>query len=336
MESYQPDAVDKQLVHALVTAPRASFKQLADVLGVSDQTISRRYRRLAATMGLRVSGVINGGRLGWVDWYVRLQVTPGSADALADALARRPDTRWVNLASGGTEVSSILQARTDEQRNDLFLRGLPGSRRVTQMTAQAVLRTFTRVEWHGLTRSTLTGEQVTALRAIASVSPGTGPQYPVSSDPVTLRPGDDVLLAELTGDGRAANAALAATLHWHESTVRRRIEELQQQEVLYFDVDVNSELFLGVGLVAMLWLAVEPAHLEHAGRALAGHPEIPFAAATTGPTNLAASAVFRDTRHMYEYLTTSLGGLPGIRAVETAPIIGRVKQTAAGAFPGRL
>ena len=40
--------------------------------------------------------------------------------------------------------------------------------------------------------------------------------------------------------------------------------------------------------------AVEPARLEEAGNALAAHPEIPFAAATTGPTNLVASAVFRD------------------------------------------
>ncbi len=74
--------------------------------------------------------MLNGGRPGWVDWFVRLQTTPGAADAIADALARRPDTRWVNLASGGTEITS-LQARTPEHRNDLFLRGLPGSRRAS-------------------------------------------------------------------------------------------------------------------------------------------------------------------------------------------------------------
>ncbi len=78
---------------------------------------------------------------------------------------------------------------------------------------------------------------------------------------------------------------------------------------------------------AMLWLSVEPARLQEAGNALAGHPEIPFAAATTGPTNLVASAVFRDTRHLYEYLTGELAGLPGVTSVQTAPIIRTLKRT---------
>jgi len=345
VESHSWDELDRQLVHALVIAPRAPFRVLGDVIGVSDQTIARRYRRLAATAGLRVRGVLNGGRLGWVDWFVRLQTTPGSADAIAGALARRPDTRWVNLASGGTEITCSVQARTPEQRNELFLRGLPGSRRVTQMSAQAILRVFSSVEWHGLT-STMSAAQVAALRDTAASGDagpqdsdpvGAVPRDPVTRQEVTLRPDDDVLLAELSHDGRAAHAALAAATRWHESTVRRRIGELQQLGLLYFDIDA-SEAFLGVQAPALLWLEVEPAHLEATGQAIAGHPEVPFAAATTGATNLAVSALFRDTRHMYDYLTTRLPSLPGIRSVETAPVIRRVKQVGplgAAGLPGQ-
>lgn len=76
----------------------------------------------------------------------------------------------------------------------------------------------------------------------------------------------------------------------------------------------------------MLWLKIEPAHLEAAGRAIAAHPEVPFAAATTGPTNLAVSAVFRDTRQLYAYLTTRLADLPGLQSVESAPIISTIKR----------
>jgi DNA-binding Lrp family transcriptional regulator len=339
VESHTWDELDRQLVHALVIAPRAPFRVLGDVIEVSDQTIARRYRRLAATAGLRVRGVLNGGRLGWVDWFVRLQTTPGSADAIADALARRPDTRWVNLVSGGTEITCSVQARTPEQRNDLFLRGLPGSRRVTQMTAQFILRVFSSVEWQGLTSSTMSPAQVVALREAAACAgtvtsrdpagpEGTNRPDPAARGEVTLRPEDELLLAELSRDGRAAHATLAAVTHWHESTVRRRIEELQELGLLYFDIDA-SETFLGVQASALLWLEVMPAHLEATGQALAGHPEIPFAAATTGATNLAASALFRDTRHMYDYLTTQLPSLPGIRSVETAPVIRRVKQVGA-------
>ena len=138
---------------------------------------------------------------------------------------------------------------------------------------------------------------------------------------------DEPLLAELARDGRASHAALAAAVHWHESTVRRRIDELRRAGLLYFEVDIDDRAF-GINVHAMLWLTVEPARLVEAGQVIAAQPEIPFAAATTGPTNLVASALFRDTRHLYEYLTGELAGLPGVSSVQTAPIIRTLKRTA--------
>jgi len=290
---------------------------VADVAGVSDQTAARRYRRLSETAGLRVLGMVNGAQVGWVDWFARLQTTPGSADSIAEALARRPDTRWVRLASGGTEIVCTLQARTPEQRDALFLQGLPGSRRVVQISAHSILHNFNPAPWQGVTRA-LSAAQLAKLAGSAQAPPG--PQ-------ASLTPQDEPLLAELARDGRASHAALAAAIHWHESTVRRRIDELRRAGLLYFEVDIDDRVF-GINVHAMLWLSVEPARLAEAGQAIAAHPEIPFAAATTGPTNLVASALFRDTRHLYEYLTGELAGLPGVTSVQTAPIIRTLKRTA--------
>ena len=320
MKTSQLDDVDRQLLHALTVAPRASFRLLAAVLGVSDQTVARRYRRLADTVGLRVYGLIDGQRAGWVDWIVRLQAAPGSAQRIADTLAHRPDTRWVRLYSGGTEIVCTLQARSPEQRNALFLHGLPGSRHVTAITAQSVLHVYSPVAYVGFTRA-LSDAQLAALAEALSEPPDQAPPGPDTA----LRAEDDPLIAELARDGRAPVAELAAATHWHESTVRRRIEELRGAGLLYFDIDFDDAV-LGVTTNVMLWLKVEPASLDAAGRAVAAHPEIPFAAATTGPTNLAVSAVFRDVRHLYAYLTTRLADLPGLQSVETAPIIGTIKR----------
>jgi DNA-binding Lrp family transcriptional regulator len=139
-------------------------------------------------------------------------------------------------------------------------------------------------------------------------------------------PEDEPLLAELVRDGRASHAAVAAAIHWHESTVRRRMDELRRSGLLYFEVDLDNQVF-GVNMQVMLWLSVDPGRLDEAGRALTAHPEIPFAAATTGPTNLLASAVFRDTRHLYEYLTGELAALPGVSSVQTVPVIRTLKRT---------
>jgi DNA-binding Lrp family transcriptional regulator len=292
VETTMIDAVDRQIIHILSIEPRASFRVIADVTGISDQTAARRYRRLREAAGLRVLGVPDGSRLGWTDWFVRLQTTPGGADAIAEALARRPDTRWVHLASGGTEIVCTLQARTEEQRDALFLRGLPGSRRVVQISAHSILHNFAPGPWREATRA-LSAAQLEKLPRYA---------HPENGTRGALLAADEPLLAELARDGRASNAAIAAVIHWHESTVRRRIDELRHSGLLYFEVDIDNQV-LGLNTHALLWLSVEPARLEEAGSTLATHPEIPFAAATTGPANLVASAVFRDTQHLYEYLT---------------------------------
>jgi DNA-binding Lrp family transcriptional regulator len=337
VKTNQLDEVDRQLVHALMLVPRASFRQLAGVLEVSDQTVARRYRRLAETAGLRVFGLIDAPRAGWVNWLVRLQTAPGSAQRIADSLAQRPDTRWVRLYSGGAELVFSLQARSPEQRNTLFLRGLPGSRHVTTITAQSVLHEFTPVAYVGYSNA-LSPAQLAALHQTEPdfqpppdpelsepmSDPGAGDaRIPAST--AILRAEDDLLIDELARDGRTPVADLAAATHWHESTVRRRIEELRQAGLLYFDLDID-ETVLGVNANVMLWLKVEPASLDAAGRAVAAHPEVPFAAATTGPTNLTVSAVFRDNRHLYRYLTTRLADLPGLQSVETTPMITTVKR----------
>jgi len=282
------DAIDRQIVHILTIEPRASFRTVADVAGISDQTAARRYRRMAESAGLRVLGVPDGSRLGWTDWFLRLQTTPGGADSIAEALARRPDTRWVHLASGGTEIICTLQARTEEQRDALFLRGLPGSRRVVQITAHSILHDFTPGPWPEAARALSPAQLEMLARGDETlIPPKPSAHGGAARPPVPLGPEDEPLLKELARDGRV----------------------------------------LGLNEHALLWLSVEPARLEEAGNALAAHPEIPFAAATTGPTNLVASAVFRDTRHLYEYLTGELAALPGVSSVQTAPVIATLKRT---------
>ena len=316
MEVSTLDATDRQIIHILTIEPRASFRTIAAVIGTSDQTAARRYRRLEEAAGLRVLGVPDGSRLGWTDWFLRLQTIPGGADSIAEALAHRLDTRWVHLASGGTEIICTLQARTEEQRDALFLHGLPGSRRIVQISAHSILHNFAPGPWREATRA-LSADQLAKLPRLTA-------HEPPARD--ALLPEDEPLLKELARDGRASCAAIAAAIHWHESTVRRRIDELRHCGLLYFEVDIDNRV-LGLNGHAILWLSIEPARLQEAGQALAKHPEIPFAAATTGPTNLVASAVFRDPQHLYEYLTGELAALPGVSSVQTAPIIGTLKRT---------
>jgi DNA-binding Lrp family transcriptional regulator len=111
MHSTVLDKIDRDLAHALQIDGRVQFNKIADVLGVSPSTVARRYHRLYSAGLLRVVASVNLSRLGYVAWTIRLRCTPDAAGGIAAALARRSDTFWVHLLSGGTEISCGTQAR---------------------------------------------------------------------------------------------------------------------------------------------------------------------------------------------------------------------------------
>lgn len=312
------DTLDHRITDALRIDGRIPFSTLAAVLGVSDQTVARRYRRLRTDAGLRVAGLPDGVRLGYDMWMIRLQATPDSAAAIADALARRPDTSWVTLASGGTEVTCHIQNPDPADREQLLLQKLPRTPRVVAVRAHCLIHHFAGGPVGGEARdSSLTADEIAALRAGVPLQDG-----------AELLPSDRPLLAALNRDGRLGHPELARATGWSESTVRRRLDQLRRTGALFFDVEMDPSLF-GYPVRVMLWLTVAPAHLATVGQALASHHEVVFAVATTGETNLFATVICPDMHALYEYLTRRVGPLQGVERVETAPTLRHVKQVGA-------
>jgi DNA-binding Lrp family transcriptional regulator len=320
METLSIDLLDRQIIHALVIDGRAPLRRIATVVGVSEQTIARRYRRMHDNGILRVVGIADSRRMGQSEWVIRLSCVPDAASAVAGALARRDDTSWVTLHSGGTEIICVVKAAGSGSGQDLLLRQLPASRRIVGISAHSLLHFFRggTSNWPEATQALSAGQAA----MIASPPPAAG-----GSTHPGLSAEDRALMAELARDGRASYADLAQATHSHESTVRRRVEDLRGSGVLYLDVELDEAAF-GIGTQANLWMSVAPARLEAVGRALAQHPEVPFVAATTGATNLTAKVLCRDDYHLYRYLTERIAGLDGVTAAEVTPTIRTIKRAA--------
>jgi DNA-binding Lrp family transcriptional regulator len=312
------DDVDRGLMHALQIDGRVPLRTIASVIGVSENTVARRYQRLRSAGIVRVVGAVNGARLGYTAWTLRLQCTPDAATAVAAALAERPDTSWVYLLSGGTEISCNTQARSVGDRDALLLSKLPRTRRVTSVSAHSILRaTALPTAWSGL--HWLNAAQVTHLR----------PQPPVDDHtPITLDAGDNALMEALSRDGRMGYADLASVTGWSDSTVKRRMDHLRHNGVLSYMLDIPPAA-LGFHTEARLWMNVQPSRLVATAERLATHPEVSFVAVTTGPTNLTAAINCRDNAGLYRYLTERVSVLDAISTMETAPVIRTVKRAGA-------
>ncbi|REK89502.1 AsnC family transcriptional regulator [Streptomyces inhibens] len=307
--------LDQRLLLALQLDGRAHFSRIARDLDVSERTITRRYQRLR-TLGLRVVGQPVASRLGLTRWLLRLHCTPDAAGSIAEALARRSDTYWVTLASGGTEVYCAFNVRTADQRNALLLQKLPHTPQVLSVSAHCMLRIFVGATstWHA-TRFRPEG-------AAPAVDSGTSTAAPLPLDPT-----DRTLFTELARDGRLTLPELATAAGRSPSSIQRHLDRLRGEGALSFAVDFDTQL-LGYHMTTRLWLNVTPAHLRTVGEALATHPQIAFAAAVTGDSNLVASGIFRDPSDLYDYIDQRISRLSGIQSIQTAPTLREVKRVA--------
>lgn len=333
-ESADIELIDAQIIRVLQLSPRIPFSRAGEILGLSEQTVARRYRRLVQNGVVRVTSVLRPSAFGETNWTIRTKCKPSGADSLARALAQRDDVSWVTLAAGGSEVVWVLRARSQASRDELLMHRLPRSAPVLDISASMLLHRFVGVgpspadDWAGLA-DLLGPEQEAAAIETSTLRPCA---EDVRFD---FRPGDHEILAVLKADGRAAYSRLAAAAGISESRAARRLQSLICDGAAYLDVDIATAA-LDMHAAALLWLSVTPAHLHAAGEALATAPEVGHAGAVTGAENLIASVVCRDLPHLYRFVTDQVGAIEGVRTLTISPVSRLLKQADAHMDGDRL
>ncbi|MEU9132872.1 Lrp/AsnC family transcriptional regulator [Kitasatospora sp. NPDC048540] len=325
-------SLDQRLVAALQCDGRVTAERAAQVLGVGAATVRRRLQVFGVDGSVRVviSPVARprgGGSAGAL--FLRIRVLRGKLDTIVAALVAREDIPFVDVTTSGDEIFAV--ARTEPgSRDPLVFRQLPSTQAVTSLESATILHVFRLTsEW----RHQMLSASERAALSPARPAPGAAasdPSGPYGIDTDTL---EQCLLDALATDARLGAAALAARTGHPESTVRRRLAQLAAQGRLVTQVLVEPRR-LGLPIEAKLLLHVPPDHLAAAGQALADHPAVHGAFATSGPSNLHAAAYFPDVTALYGFLSHDLAGL-GISHVETA-IVGRTaKRTPAPVRPDR-
>ena len=325
------EAIDLQIVQCLLRDGRAPFRRIAAALGVSEQTVARRYRGLLAAGALRVQVQPDERVTGRQRWFVRVQCRPDAAAALADSMAARDDVSWVSITSGGSEIVCVAFSDPAAEEGSVLAR-LPRTRQVLSFTAYAVMHMHvgsSEAKWMPFDQP-LTPGQVAVLHGgagrPAAADPGPGP---------AIRPDDAPLVAGLARDGRAGVVALARATGWPQSRVSARLAELLASGALHVTTDLAPGLF-GFHAIAYLWLTVTPGDLHQTGQALSLHPETTFTAAVTGTANLLVTVTCRDLGALYAFVTAKAGPLPAVRQVEVVPVLHRLKQSGTRVRSGRL
>ncbi|GAA3702379.1 hypothetical protein GCM10023081_43490 [Arthrobacter ginkgonis] len=284
-------ALERAIVSVLQIDPRASWRKVAEVLGESERTVSRRGTELLAEGLVSVVGI----RPEPASVIAQLTCSPGTARAAAASLAQRPDTTFAYTVSGSGDVVAELLI-PPARLSTLLSEELPATIGLTHATSYPVLHYFRTIRgWHP---HPLTPAQVSALQARHTVDTG-------RLDTASPLDGVDTALVEaLCADGRATFEALGRRANVAESTARRRIDWILGTDQVQLRVVVEPAL-LGLPTEALLWIRVNPALVEAVGEELARDRRVRYAAAVAGDCQIVADVAVEDPASLFALVTAS-------------------------------
>jgi len=307
--------LDRRAVAALQADPRASWSQLSNAIGVSETTVMRRVQRLRESGSLIIVAHPDPLKCGLGQpVLLKFRTAPGEVPAVARYLAERADVRYVALLTGGHDVICELIAPNQHYLSQFLMLDLPLTGSVLGSTTEMVLKTFkTYDQW---SRALLNPERTCAAPAARREANACG----------RLDDVDSRLIAALDPDARRNYADLSHELGLSETAIARRLTALSSSGRIYFVAMVDPRA-LGFDLEVFLHFRVDLAALEPTALALAAMPAVRYVSATTGNSDLACEAIFRDTEALYEFVTHALGALDGIRNVDVDVVLASVKRS---------
>ncbi len=304
------DDLDRRVIAALQVNGRASWRKLATALDVSESTVTRRGQQLLADRRVAVTGVLDHLRCGLgISVHLRLRARPGTATAVARSLAAQSKPRFVAVTTGSYDVAAEVVV---ERPGDIVgvIEQLTAIDDVLETESMVVLRKFSAFEeW---IPAGLDGTAVDVLRHSAEVTDYAHREW---TEPDRLTDVELEVARVLAVDGRATYAAIAARTGVSESTVARRVESLVDRGCLRFRTVFDAAL-VGLDVEFLLWLSVDPAHIDEVGERLVKQASTRYVAAATGGHNLIVQGVLPRYGDLYPYTTDVIGQLPHVQNAE--------------------
>jgi DNA-binding Lrp family transcriptional regulator len=312
-------ALDRRIVGALQVDGRASWRQIAAVLGEPERTVARRGSRLLEEGWVVVTGLPSRTRIGAGDpWVLRARCAPGTTRVAAGALARRRDAIFTYVVTGTSDVVAEVTCR-DEHVAALTMEELPAVPGLGRVTSAPVLRYHRTV--HDWMPDLLSPDERAALgRDVPDIAlSGSAPR-------ATLTGVDRLLLRALAEDGRRTSDELSRLCGVSEATVRRRVEALRADGVVYFRAVVEPAL-LGLPVEALLWLRTAPRRVDELGRALATASSVRYAAELAGDWSFLVDVTAPDKAALRDLVTASPWS-SSVDALEVSLVVESLKRSA--------
>lgn len=301
---------DLSLIHALQLAPRATWTDLAAVIGTSPDTLARRWDQLTSG-GYAWAGILARYHVSAAALYAWVEVdcAAGRSEDTAIELAGDPYTHSVHQVTGDADLVMLVACPDLVALDDYLVRRVQRLPGVTRSRTQVVTRMHPiRNSWQ---LEQLTPHQAQRLTELATPSAGAGRR------PHRFTDVDRRLVVALAGDARVSAAELARQVGTSESTVRRRLEALAAGGALFHHCK-PAPRFSGRPVFALVKADVPPLDVASASAAIGRLRQTRLVTSVSGSHNLSAAVWLRSVEELNDVTAAVSRAVPALRITGTA------------------
>lgn len=314
------DEPDISLIHALQLRPRASWRQLADVLGEGPATLSGRWARLRESglswvMAYPSADGVHGNRLA----ITEIACAAGRVMSLARELAAWPMVVTVEIAAREYGVVISIAGLGQSDLAEVLLERLPGLSGVTGMRTHLVGQYH-----HGANQWRIGGLDSRAAAALTDAPlPARRPGQSRVINPWTAPYRE--LVDALTEDGRRSAADLARITGRPLSTTRRQLAQLLGSGAMTFRCDVAQGV-TGYPVIVQWWCKVPVVQMAASVARLRAEPTVRQVVSMPGSPNLLITTWNRSVADAMRIQETLERELAPLVVVDSAVILHQVKR----------
>jgi DNA-binding Lrp family transcriptional regulator len=306
------DEIDIAIVDAVRSAPRASWRDLAPVLGVDPATVSRRWARMHSTGNAWVTAHPAGSATPLCA-LVEIDCTPGRSVEVADVLAADVEAATVKLTSGARDVLVLAQAPDLDALSAYLLDRVGHVPGITNVRSH--LATRAALEASRWREGALDLEQRRRLLAHARKRPDQG---------AALQAADHRIVRALNIDGRMSFERLADHAGLGSVAVRRRLARLEESGLITFRCDTSRHLS-GHSVAAVYFGSIDVRDLEDAEGRIRALPGVRACSLVAGPYNVIIDAWLHSTAEAHDLERKMSQVLPALRVQDRSVVLRTIK-----------
>ncbi|WP_163167880.1 Lrp/AsnC family transcriptional regulator [Arthrobacter sp. Alg241-R88] len=312
---------DLALINALEIAPRVSWADAGEILGVHATTLAARWERVRRSGAAWVTAHLMGDPKQMCLAFVDVDCEMHRREEVTEALAAVPEIVTIEEAASNRDLMLTVLTPSLEGFTTTVasrLKDIDGL-----LKYQTSLCTRLHSGGYAWRLNVLDRAQVAALQAKA------GPEAAGSAPPESvvepLPESHLALLPFLARDGRATAADIARALDRHPATVQRQLNRVLASRVLSFRCEV-AQKFSGYPVTCQWFANVPAGRHEAAAVELRGLRNVRLSASTTGRTNFVIIMWLQSLADVMNAELALQQRIPGIELVESVVMLSTVKR----------